>query len=102
VSSTDDPQRHLFVRRFPLAGHADPDMTGLGELHGVADQVEQDLPQAPAIPISLSIRGTSICSLKSRIAILHAGPQQAEDLEDHLEQVELLLVQDQLPASIFE
>ena len=44
-----DPQRQSRFRGRSGGGDGDADMAALGELHRVSDQVEQDLPQTPAI-----------------------------------------------------
>jgi hypothetical protein len=85
-------QRHLPVR--PDHGlHAHEDMARVGELHGVADQVEQDLPHPPAIPDQRPCAVHVEVEPEPEIAPLEPRAQEAEDLEDHGQEVERLLVQ---------
>ena len=84
-----DVQRHIRFGRRSLACYADPNMARLGEFHGIADEVEQDLPQTPAIA-DQPVRPKHVdLQFEAEVPTFQPRAEKAEYLKDHGEKIAL-------------
>ncbi len=80
------------------AGDADLDRPARGELHGVAHQVEQHLAQSSRVATQRSGQRCVVPELEGDASGIRAGTGDGHDPGDHLGEVELDVVDDEVPG----